>query len=115
MTVPTQQLIERVNELMSQGFELPLEKLVPEARLKEDLGLDSLDAVDMLVHIEERLDIKVDGEKIRVLKTLADVYALAADAVHAPSGIVASASSVSASAVAVHKAAAVATQLNNQE
>ncbi len=85
MTVPSQQLIDRVNELMSQGFELPLEKLVPEARLKEDLSLDSLDAVDMLVHIEERLEIKVDGEKIRVLKTLADVYALAADAVHDPS------------------------------
>jgi acyl carrier protein len=84
MTVPSQQLIDKVNELMSQGFELSIEKLVPEARLKEDLSLDSLDAVDMLVHIEERLEIKVDGEKIRVLKTLADVYELAANAVHDP-------------------------------
>lgn len=80
MTAPTPQLIARVNELMSQGFELPLEQLVPTARLKDDLGLDSLDAVDMLVYIEERMGVKVDGEKIRELRTLADVYVLAAEA-----------------------------------
>jgi acyl carrier protein len=80
MVVPSPQLIAQVNELMSQGFEIPVEKLVPNAALKDDLGLDSLDAVDMLVHIEERLDIKVDGEKIRTLKTLSDVYTLAAEA-----------------------------------
>lgn len=73
-------LINQVNDLMVSGFELDREKLVPSARLKEDLSLDSLDAVDMLVHIEEQLDLKVDGEKIRALRTLSDVYSLAADA-----------------------------------
>lgn len=78
--VASQDLINQVNDLMVSGFELDREKLVPSARLKDDLSLDSLDAVDMLVHIEEQLDIKVDGEKIRSLRTLADVYSLAADA-----------------------------------
>ncbi|RYZ76790.1 MAG: acyl carrier protein [Proteobacteria bacterium] len=73
-------LINQVNDLMVSGFELDREKLVPSARLKDDLSLDSLDAVDMLVHIEEQLDLKVDGEKIRALRTLSDVYSLAADA-----------------------------------
>ena len=78
---PPKELIDRVNELMIQGFELPADKLVPSARLKDDLGLDSLDAVDMLVYIEERMGVKVDGEKIRELRTLADVYVLASEAV----------------------------------
>lgn len=78
--VATPELITQVNDLMASGFEIPREKLVPTALLKDDLSLDSLDAVDMLVHIEEQLGIKVDGEKIRALRSLGDVYALAADA-----------------------------------
>jgi len=51
---------------------------VPTATLVGDLGLDSLDAVDMLVYIEETLGVKVEGEKLASVKTLQDVYILAA-------------------------------------
>lgn len=78
-TVPSAELIAQINELMHAGFEIPMEKLVPDATLIGDLGLDSLDAVDMLVHLEDKLKIKVEGEKVRGLKTLADVYAFAAE------------------------------------
>lgn len=81
---PSRELINQVNELMHTGFELPKEKLVAESTLQGDLGLDSLDAVDMLVYIEDRLNVKVDGEKIRGLKTLGDVYAFAAEAMVNP-------------------------------
>lgn len=76
---PSAELIAQINDLMQTGFELPMEKLVPEATLIADLGLDSLDAVDMLVHLEDKLKIKVDGEKVRGLKTLSDVYIFAAE------------------------------------
>jgi acyl carrier protein len=82
--MPSRDLINQVNELMHQGFELPLEKLNAQSTLQGDLGLDSLDAVDMLVYIEDKLSIKVDGEKIRGLKTLGDVYAFAAEAMSKP-------------------------------
>jgi acyl carrier protein len=75
------QLIQQINDLLVQGFELSPEQIRPEAQLVADLGLDSLDAVDMLVFIEDKFGIKVDGEKMRGLKTLGDVYALAAEAV----------------------------------
>jgi acyl carrier protein len=67
-------IIIKVNELMQRGFELPAEKLVPSATLFDELGLDSLDAVDMLVHLEENLGIKVDAEKLISVRTLQDVY-----------------------------------------
>lgn len=80
-TVPvTQEIIDQVNQLMRDGFELKAEQLIPSATLFSDLGLDSLDAVDMLVHIEEKMGVKVDGEKVRGLRTLGDVYAFAAEA-----------------------------------
>jgi acyl carrier protein len=70
------EIVQKVNELMHQGFEIPFENLKPEARLKEDLGLDSLDAVDMLVHLEERIGSRIEGERLMTVKTLSDVYTL---------------------------------------
>lgn len=71
-----QEIVVRVNALMQKGFEIPEEKLLPNATLFEELGLDSLDAVDMLVHLEENLGIKVDGERLLTVRTLQDVYNL---------------------------------------
>ena len=75
----TPDVITQVNNLMRTGFEIPEEKLVPTATLVGDLGLDSLDAVDMLVYIEETLGVKVEGERLASVKTLADVYQLASE------------------------------------
>jgi acyl carrier protein len=77
------EIVSRVNELMHQGFEIPLEQLVPGARLKEDLALDSLDAVDMLVHLEEKLGARIEGERLMQVKTLGDVYVLVTEAMQA--------------------------------
>ena len=74
------EIVEKVNQLMQQGFEISPEKLIPTARLKEDLGLDSLDAVDMLVHLEESLGSRIEGERLIQVKTLADIYVLVSEA-----------------------------------
>ena len=52
---------------------------IPEAKLFEELGLDSLDAVDMLVYLEENLGVKVEGERLAKIRTLQDVYQLVAE------------------------------------
>lgn len=78
MTI-TNEVITQVNNLMRTGFEISPEKLVPTATLQGDLGLDSLDAVDMLVYIEETLGVKVEGERLAQVKTLQDVYVLASE------------------------------------
>jgi len=70
------EIIARVNATLSEGFEIPLEKLTPDATLFEELGLDSLDAIDMLVYIEEKFDVKVQGEIFKDVRTLGDIYKL---------------------------------------
>jgi acyl carrier protein len=77
--VSNNEIIAKVNSLMQQGFEVPEEKLIPTATVFEDLGLDSLDAVDMLVNLEDRLGVKVDVEKLKGIRTLQDVYNLVSD------------------------------------
>ncbi len=67
-------IIEHVNEVMVEGFELNTDQLHPDAKIVDDLELDSLDAIDMLVYLEEKINIKVDPEKFRTVKTLGDVY-----------------------------------------
>jgi acyl carrier protein len=74
------EIVDRVNALMSEGFEITADKLVPGALLKEDLGLDSLDAVDMLVILEERLKTKIEGIRIAKVKTMGDIYELVEEA-----------------------------------
>ena len=73
------ELVKKINALMSSGFELEDEKLVPSARLKEDLQLDSLDAVDMLVYLEDTFKMKVEGERLTQIRTMNDVYDLVRD------------------------------------
>lgn len=77
--IHTSELISRINELMRSGFSVPLEKLNPAATLKGDLGLDSLDAADILVCIEDCWGVTVEGERLTKLRTLQDLYNLAAD------------------------------------
>jgi acyl carrier protein len=73
------EIIAKVNEMMHSGFEIPLDKLTPTATLFDELGLDSLDAVDMLVFLEDKLQIKVDGEKVKDVRVMSDVYNLVFD------------------------------------
>lgn len=83
---PSEEVCRAVNGVLHEGFEIPVEKLVPTATLFSDLGLDSLDAVDLLVNLEDRLKIKVDVERLKAVRSLQDVYQLVADLSHSPHG-----------------------------
>lgn len=48
---------EIIHQLLIQNFKLSPEKLVPEARLREDLDLDSIDLVDLLSLINEKINL----------------------------------------------------------
>jgi len=71
-----EEIVQRVNQTLHDGFEIPTDQLKPEATLFGDLQLDSLDAIDMLVHLEEKLSIKVESELFKEVRTLNDVYNL---------------------------------------
>ncbi len=72
----TQDVANGLREIMSARLGLPLEQLVPEARLVEDLGLDSLDAVELAISVERKFDIEVPEDELTKLKTVADMVAL---------------------------------------
>jgi len=62
-----------ITKYFSTEFEVPVEKIVPEASLFQDLGLDSIDALDMVGMLESELNIQVDESEIRSIRTVDDV------------------------------------------
>lgn len=72
----TEDVAKELREIMAARLGLPPEQLVPEARLVDDLGLDSLDAVELAISVERKFDIEVPEEELTKLKTVADMVAL---------------------------------------
>ena len=66
------QILERIHEFLVEEFEVNAEKLVPEANLKETLGLDSLDYIDLVVVIESNFSFKVKPEDFTDIATFQD-------------------------------------------
>jgi acyl carrier protein len=74
MRMTREAIVEQVNRTLTDEFEIPPGKLSPDQRLREDLDLDSLDAVDMIVALEQRFKIRVDEEQAKLIRTVGDIY-----------------------------------------
>ncbi len=69
-----EELQRKVAEILAEEFELKKSLIVPEATLYGDLGLDSLDAVDMVVVLEKKFNIRLADENVmRSLQTVEDL------------------------------------------
>ena len=66
----------QINNFLIEEFEINPELINSEAKLKDDLGLDSLDFVDVVVEIEEIFGIKLTGEDFINIVTLDDFHNL---------------------------------------
>lgn len=71
------ELIEKVNDLLVEEFEVDRAAIAPEAVLKDTLGLDSLDYVDLVVVIESNFGFKVKPEDFMGIVTFQDFYSYA--------------------------------------
>jgi len=68
------EIIETVNEFLIDEFEIEENALNPDAHLIDDLGIESLDFVDIVVTIEKEFGFKVKREEITDVRTLSDLY-----------------------------------------
>ena len=69
-----QEIIEQVNALLTEEFEIEAERLTPEASLKDDLEIDSLDFVDIVVLIDRTFGFKPQAAELKNVKTLDEFY-----------------------------------------
>ncbi len=66
-----QEIEEKVKEFLIEDLEIDEEKIAPEAQLKDDLGIDSLDFVDIVVIVEKKFGFKIKPEEMAGVTTLA--------------------------------------------
>ncbi|MFC2814241.1 MAG: acyl carrier protein [Prevotella conceptionensis] len=65
-----QEIEEKVREFLIEDLEIDEEKIVPEGKLKDDLGIDSLDFVDIVVIVEKKFGFKIKPEEMAGITTL---------------------------------------------
>ena len=66
----------RVCVLISRDLRVDLDKVIPAARLAEDLAADHLDVTDIVMSVEDLFEFTVTDNQLEALRTVADVIAL---------------------------------------
>ncbi len=65
-----QEIEEKVRTFLVEDLEIEADAITPEARLKEDMGIDSLDFVDIVVIVEKYFGFKINPEEMAGVATL---------------------------------------------
>ena len=65
-------VFERIKDIISEQFDIAAEKISMESTL-EELDIDSIDAMDLIMDMEEEFDLEVPDEVLEAMKTVGDV------------------------------------------
>ena len=68
-----EEILQKMQDILTEEFELERAIITPEAKLYQDLELDSIDAVDLLVKMKEFILGKIDPESFKKAVTVQDV------------------------------------------
>ncbi|MCD8539911.1 MAG: phosphopantetheine-binding protein [Leadbetterella sp.] len=71
-----EEIIQKTNHFLSEEFEVDIDTIRPDAILKDTLGLDSLDYVDLVVTVEANFGVKLGEADFAGLSTFNDFYGL---------------------------------------
>ena len=64
---------QKIKDILVSDFEVDAAKLTPDVNLFTDLDLDSIDAVDLVVRLQQEVKKKVNPEDFLRIRTLSDV------------------------------------------
>jgi len=72
------EILASIRATLVTNFEVPEDRVTEDARLMEDLELDSIDAIDMAVQIQEMTSVRVEEDELKKLRTVGDTVDLVA-------------------------------------
>ena len=72
-TYTKEELFDEIVRVMGELFEVEMTGVTRESRLVEDLDLDSIDAVDMIVHLQNMIGQRIKPEAFKSVRTVGDV------------------------------------------
>lgn len=69
-------MFEKVKEVLVEAINVDEDVITMEANLKDDLGIDSLAAVELSLELETEFDVRIEDEELAKLVTVADIVKL---------------------------------------
>lgn len=66
-------MLEKIQKLVAEGLNIEVEKVVPTASFKEDLGADSLDLFELVMSFEDEFGVEIPTEELEKMVTVQDV------------------------------------------
>jgi acyl carrier protein len=70
----TEAEMTKVQDIVMEQLEVKRDQLLPEARIVEDLGADSLDVMEISMKLEETFGFTIDDEKLERIKSMDELY-----------------------------------------
>lgn len=71
-------IFQKIVEILSESFDIETARITPQARLYDDLDIDSIDAVDLIVRLKPMVGRRLQPEAFKSVRTVQDVV----DALH---------------------------------
>ena len=69
-----EEIVKKINSFLIEEFEIDESVITPDAHLKNDLGLESLDFVDIAVIVQREFGLTLKGEELTSIMTLQNLY-----------------------------------------
>ena len=66
-------MFEKVRDVIVDTLDCEVETVTMEASLADDLGLDSIDAVELNIALEDALNVTIEDEALKEMKTVGDI------------------------------------------
>jgi len=67
-------LEEKVVKVIVEQLSVTKDKVIPTAKVVDDLGADSLDVTELIMALEEEFDLKIEDSEAKDLQTVQDIY-----------------------------------------
>lgn len=68
-----QEILEKLRTILEETFEIDPAKVTPQTNLFDDLDLDSIDAVDLAIKLQELTGKRIKPDEFKTVRTVADV------------------------------------------
>ena len=70
------EILKKVIEIVADKNDMKVENVLPESRLSADLGVDSLDQVELVMEIEDAFKVKFEDAEMEKILTVQDAVEL---------------------------------------
>ncbi|MDC8829455.1 acyl carrier protein [Alteromonas gilva] len=79
MNADKENILQQVRDTLVELFDLEPSEIVPQARLYDDLDIDSIDAVDLLIDLKKTTSVDLTPAQFKQVRTIQDVVDVLAE------------------------------------